>query len=331
MLLRLIPQEVLPLRAARRTLFARRNSISVTKYGRGAHAERMMTMNDSLSARVRSILTKEGVFVLGDDLAETIRRTSDRLPRAQDVSDDEQRCPTTLAGIRANLDRLFVRHLHQVQESLLLPEAFDRLDECCKRGAMRIADIGSGLGAAAMAAMDVANKTVGMLGGGRGSSLATDIVLNDVSEPALAEGQRMLRSAASRIASRLRLRQMVPLSTPFPASAKQLRRIAGMLGPYDFIFMSYSLVSVKEEALYTEIAGGLRCVTELGEGSTCGIILQDKFHESMARRLAGELGVSCNKVTIRQEVHDRSNSNEVQSYTFFRSVLSGKTAPVTVC
>jgi hypothetical protein len=161
--------------------------------------------------------------------------------------------------------------------------------------------------------------------------VAVDIVLNDVSTEALATGVRLITAFASQPGSGLQVGRAVTVETPFPKSARQLRRLGGALGPYDFCFMSYALVPLKDDSPYDDIATGLQETMQLGDSSgTCGVVLQDQFHESMIRRLAAKLGIPCSKATIRQKVYDPSNSNEEQMYSFYRCILNAEPSPITV-
>jgi hypothetical protein len=96
-----------------------------------------------------------------------------------------------------------------------------------------------------------------------------------------------------------------------------------MLGPFDLCFMSYALVPLRDDTQYDEIVKGLQDVIHADDQiPTCCVILQDRFHESMIRRMAGEFGASWGKVTIRQKVYDPSNTNEERAYTFYRCILN---------
>jgi hypothetical protein len=95
--------------------------------------------------------------------------------------------------------------------------------------------------------------------------------------------------------------------------------------------MAYARVPLKDDSPYDDMVTGLQETVRLGDSSdTCGVVLQDQFHESAIRRLAAELGVPCNKAAIRQKVYDSSDSNQEQTYTFYRCLLSADPAPVTV-
>ncbi len=276
-------------------------------------------MNKKLRNQVKETVSPFELFALSPIVSRVLQNAISRLPK-KDVSDDEQRCPTTRSGVRANLESLFVRHFHQMQDSLLLPQSFTELTERCEKGVLRIVDIGSGAGTASTAAMDIAANVLETSGPRFDRPLVVDIVLNDISNVAMQEGTKLIRAFARNM-RRLGVRNVVPVSGPFPKSTPQLQRIQRNVGLYDFCFMSYALAAIKEDSQYSEIADGLDSMIRASDGRTCGIVLQDKFHESMARQLTAKLGTSCKKVTIRQKVHDPSNGNDAQSYTFFRSVL----------
>jgi hypothetical protein len=226
-----------------------------------------------------------------------------------------------MAGVRANLDTLFARHMLQVVDSLLLAEVFGTLAHCCHRGPLRVADIGSGMGAATIAVIGVARHLMGLLQARR-DALQVGVVLNDISGPALTVGRYMVRGAASPPGERTICARTLTLSAPFPRCTHQLRRAAQAFGGYDLVLMSYALAPMKESASYGEIAAGLTALTTPRSLGTCGVLLQDRFHESMARRLASELAVACRKITIRQEVLEPSDSRTPRSYTFLRSAFA---------
>jgi hypothetical protein len=289
-------------------------------------------MNEALLSNVKDEVAPDGEFQLDERLATILKNEASRLPKRTDLPEFEQRCPTTRAGVRWQLETLFARHVFQVQDSLLLPEVFSRLEGCCRRGFVRLADIGSGAGAAGIATLGLVSRIIGSgHGSRRGSNVAVDIVLNDVSPEAMATGVRLIAAVAAQPGSGLRVGRAIAVETPFPKSARQLRRLGGALGPYDLCFMSYALVPLKDDSPYDDIVAGLQETVQFRDSSdTCGVVLQDQFHESTIRRLAAKLGVSCNKATIRQKVYDPSNSNEEQTYSFYRCILNAEPAAVTV-
>jgi hypothetical protein len=289
-------------------------------------------MDEASLSDVKNKVAPDGEFQLDERLATILRSEASRLSEKADLPEPEQRYPTTRAGVRWQLETFFARHVFQVQDTLLLPETFSRLEACCRRGSVRLADIGSGAGAASVAALDLIARIVGSSQGSvsRRPNVVVDVVLNDVSTEAMATGIRLISAFAGQPGSRLRVNRAITLETPFPKSARQLRRLGGALGPYDFCFMSYALVPLKDDSPYDDIVTGLQETVRLGDSSdTCGVVLQDQFHESAIRRLAAKLGIPCSKATIRQKVYDPSNSNEEQTYTFYRCLLNAEPAAVT--
>jgi hypothetical protein len=289
-------------------------------------------MDEALLSDVKNKVAPDDEFQLDERLGTILRNEASRLPKRTDLSESEQRCPTTRAGVRWQLETLFARHVFQVQDSLLLPDIFSKLEDCCRRGSVRLADIGSGAGAASVAALDLIARIIGSSQRSvtRRPNVTVDIVLNDVSTEALATGVRLISAFAGQPGSRLRVGKAITVEAPFPKSVRQLRRLGGALGPYDFCFMSYALVPLKDDSPYDDIVAGLQDTMQWGDSTgTCGVILQDQFHESMIRRLAAKLGIPCNKVTIRQKVYDPSNSNEEQTYNFYRCIFNAEPVAVT--
>jgi hypothetical protein len=228
--------------------------------------------------------------------------------------------------MRAFLDAFFARHFFQVQDSFLEYIASSGLGNVMNREALHIADIGSGPAVATLAIVDALDTALHHLDkpnkrfGRRKINVTT--VLNDTSEVCLDTGQAMLKaySRARTANSRVDFKRVIPLATPFPESVKQLNRMARFSEPFDFSCFGYVLDHLEEQSGAQAAFDGIRQLVKAGNPQSGRIlIIQDKFHESLHRRLCRSLGTSLEQTEIKQHVYDSANQNSEYTYTFFRS------------
>ena len=98
----------------------------------------------------------------------------------------------------------------------------------------------------------------------------------------------------------------------------QLRRISNMLNQYDICCLSYVLLPLKEEATYMQMQQSLKMLFSYLKPTGVGVITQDKFRESLARKLGSLLNSSTQKMSLRQKIYDSKNSCDELLYEYFR-------------
>ena len=272
---------------------------------------------------LREHLAPDGVWKLREKTEALLRGTLRRLPHGK-VSDNEERYPTTTQGVRSFLNSFFARHFFQVQDSLLALASGLVLRRPREGGTFSFADIGSGPAVASLALMDMLD-CIGELGpeapqiGKR--PIRISVVLDDVSEPCLKVGREMLIAYARETKGRLSLERVVPVSVPFPKSNSQLCRIARLTKPYDLCCLSYAMVPVDEQSGHQALSRGIEQLADACRGADGRILLlQDKFHESLLRKVCRVLGAQAQHAQIKQNVYDTENENSEHTYTFFRSI-----------
>ena len=94
------------------------------------------------------------------------------------------------------------------------------------------------------------------------------------------------------------------------------------MGEIDVFFLSYVLIPLKKELKHNEIKTGLEALKKHCSGGSAGLILQDKFRESLARTVGYNLDATTRKGTFQQKVYDPENSNDIQTYEYYRTVIA---------
>ena len=91
-----------------------------------------------------------------------------------------------------------------------------------------------------------------------------------------------------------------------------------MLDQYDICCLSYVLLPLKEETTYMQIQQSLKMLFSYLKPTGVGVITQDKFRESLARKLGSLLKSSTQKMSLRQKIYDSKNSCNELIYEYFR-------------
>ena len=114
---------------------------------------------------------------------------------------------------------------------------------------------------------------------------------NDVSEPCLKVGQDLLVAYFRGLGARFAAERIIPVTAPFPKSNAQLSRIARLSRPYDLCCLSYALAPLDEQSGLQAISQGIGLLADAcAPASGRIVVLQDKFHESLLRKVCRELG-----------------------------------------
>lgn len=78
------------------------------------------------------------------------------------------------------------------------------------------------------------------------------------------------------------------------------------------------LLPLKEEATYMQMQQSLKMLFGYLKPTGVGVITQDKFRESLARRLGSLLNSSTQKMSLHQKIYDSKNSCDEFLYEYFR-------------
>jgi hypothetical protein len=285
--------------------------------------ELFMEHNPSLAEAIREIAAPNGVWTMQETPLRLLEEALRRLPKAE-VSDEERRYPTTPQGMRAFMDGFFARHFFQTQDSLVEYFASPAFEAVAHRGYIHVADVGSGPSVASLAIADLACTTIAVIRqAGRIRStgrLAVQVALNDTSEICLTEGRALLKRYNWGGNEPVSIRRVIPISTPFPNSITQFRRIAGMTEPYDLCCLGYVMIPLSEQVGVQAFAGGIHQLAQAGYDNGGQLLLtQDKFHEDLHRQICRHLGTSAETVDLKQRVYDTENQNSEHTYTYCRS------------
>ena len=261
----------------------------------------------------RERVAPSDIWKLDPVLEALLKRQIYSLPSTKNLSKLECRYPEDKKSLRAFLDKFFARHLFQVQNAILQQDTFERLLQAIRNENVTIADIGCGPAVASIAILNLIShicvKTK--------KAIKVSVVLNDNATEILSVGKSMLDTYAKQL-NNIYVTQNIALDTPFPDSMVQLRRISNMLAPYDLCCLSYVLIPLKEEASYNKINEQLQNLVGCCNSRGTGLIVQDKFRESLARHLGSLLKASVKKLNLCQKIYDSNNSFSEYSYDYFR-------------
>ena len=282
-----------------------------------------MEHDPSLAAAIREIAAPNDVWTMRETPLRFLEEALRRLPKAE-VSEEERRYPTTPQGMRAFMDRFFARHFFQTQDSLVEYFASPAFEAAARRGYIHVADVGSGPSVASLAVADLASTTIAATRqAGRiriAGRVAVHVALNDTSEICLAEGRSLLKRYNQGGNEPISIGRVIPISTAFPDSITQFRRIARMTEPYDLCCLGYVAIPLSEQMGVQAFADGIHQLVQVGHSSGGQLLLtQDKFHEDLHRRICRHLGTSAEIVDLKQRVYDSENQNSEHTYTYCRS------------
>ena len=235
------------------------------------------------------------------------------LPSSGNLSKQEYRYPEDKPSLSGFLDKFFARHFFQVQNAILQPDCFERILTAIKNGNVTIADIGCGPAVASLALVNLFSYISHCMH----RPVNVNIVLNDTVPEMLATGCKMLNIYKNRLTG-INISRIISIDSPFPESMVQLRRISNMLNQYDICCLSYVLLPLKEEATYMQMQQSLKILFSYLKPTGVGVITQDKFRESLARKLGSLLNSSTQKMSLRQKIYDSKNSCNELLYEYFR-------------
>ncbi|MBL7107534.1 MAG: hypothetical protein ISS77_08020 [Phycisphaerae bacterium] len=262
---------------------------------------------------IRQNFTNDGVWELDVEIEQILKRQIMSLPSSDNLSKQECRYPEDKLSLRGFLDKFFARHFFQVQNAILQPSCFERILTAIKNGNVTIADIGCGPAVASLALVNL----LSYISHNMHRPVTVNIVLNDTVPEMLAAGYKMLNIYKNRLTS-VNISRIISIDTPFPESMVQLRRISNILNRYDICCLSYVLLPLKEEATYMQMQQSLKILFSYLKPTGVGVITQDKFRESLARRLGSLLNSSTQKITLRQKIYDSKNTCNELLYEYFR-------------
>ncbi len=280
-------------------------------------------MSNELYEKVIEEICQNGNWQLGDVMEKLLKLQINRLPR-RDVPEEEARCPTSPAGMRAFLDTFFARHYFQVQNSLLEYLTSENFLELLNTQDLNILDIGAGPAVASLAITDIIVRTITQMGRisvkPNPKIVKIRYVLNDTSNICLGTGQELIKNYFK--LNHRENRGLFPVGTfslekEFPASISQMRRICRNLGFYSIIVLSYVVNPLSEEQGFADTIRGLKQVETMCNPIGRLLIVQDKFSESVVRRIARLMGESCQKDVLTQFVYSSKNNNDSYAYQYY--------------
>lgn len=262
-----------------------------------------------------------GVWEFDDKIRQVLKRQMLSLPLPKKLSQKEYRYPENKPEIRGFLDKFFARHFFQIQNVLLQQDNFERLLLAIENRSITVADIGCGTAVASLALLNILSYLCKDLY----IPINVNIILNDTVPEVLTVGYKMLKDYIGQLHN-IRISMIIRINTPFPKSMIQLRRISDLLGGYDVCCFSYVLLPLKEEATYMQMKNNLTEIFGKLKSTGVGLIIQDRFRESLVRKLGILLDSKTQKLSLRQKIYDSKNSHDEFSYEYFLiSVLHNMT------
>lgn len=279
---------------------------------------------------IKEFLTKQlcpnDQWQLSTAMERVLRRQINRLPK-DCVSDQEARYPTTPAGMRVFLQKFFVRHYLQIQDSLLDFITSEESVNILQGGKLQILDVGSGPAVASLAITDLLLSVLDILYSQSKflwhSQIDITYILNDPENICLGTGKQMLNGylSGNQNTKRHFNERIITVEKPFPDNIGQLSRISNNIGEYNIVCMSYVIIPMYEDKGIPLITKGVNSLIPCCNSENRILITQDRFREMLIRRVAKELHVRCEKSNITQKVYDQENKNNVYTYTYYRSLF----------
>ena len=273
-------------------------------------------------------LRPDGIWKLKDVIKSGLRYQISRLPRRK-VSEDETRYPQTPAGMKAFLIKFFTRHYFQTQNCLVDYMTSQNFIEILRSGNLQILDIGSGPAVTSLAITDMLACILKHLRNSSYQSRAKIVkvhyILNDTSGICLGTGQNMLTDyfRICRRHNRELIRgKILTIQTAFPDNLNQLRRIRLNLGPYDITTLSYVVSLLKENTSLKSLLNGVLNIEGLCNCEGRILILQDKFQETLMRRIGRILGIKSQEEESTQEIYPKRETNETYTYSYYRCLYT---------
>ena len=145
-------------------------------------------------------------------------------------------------------------------------------------------------------------------------------ILNDTSNICLGTGQELIRNYF-RInpegESKLFHAATFTIGKEFPASIGQIRRIYRNLGFYGIAVLSYVVNPLSEEQGFANTIRGLKEIETMCNPAGKVLIVQDRFSESVIKKVARLMGESCQKDMLAQFVYSSKNSNDSYTYQYY--------------
>ncbi len=280
-------------------------------------------MNETLKNLIIEELCPDGVWQLTDVVKSVLKRQILQLPQRK-VSEDETRYPTTPSSMRAFLDVFFARHFLQIQNSLInYIVSLDFLD-IVSSGSIQILDIGSGPAVASLAITELLSCIIDYLVHigkyPKHRSLKITYVLNDTATICLGTGRHMLShyfKIKNAHQGRIVNGQTMSINNAFPDNMRQLQRIKNNIGAFDIITFSYVVIPLNEDNGFNNLISGLLSIEEFCSRNGVILILQDRFRESLIRRIGKAIGVSTHKEEMAQQIYPDRNTSETHEYSYY--------------
>lgn len=265
---------------------------------------------------IKSHLTSDGIWQLDNDIEQILKRQLESLPISKILSQQEYRYPQDKYGLRGFMDKFFARHFFQVQNAVIQPDCFERILDALNYGSVTISDIGCGPAVTSLALLNIFSNLSCYVH----KRVNVNIILNDTVPELLSTGYRMLTDYVNKTEG-VNISRIILLSNAFPQSMVQLERISRLLSRYDFCCLSYSLVPLKASSTYLEIQENLQNFFSFLKPKGIGIVIQDKFRESLSRKIGFLIKCPVQKLTLRQKIYDSQNSCDSLSYEYFRIAI----------
>ena len=292
-----------------------------------------MDYDSDRAEAIRKLVAPDDIWTLGKAAQKLLMDLLRRLPK-KDVSEEERRYPTSSEGLRVFLDGFFDRHFFQVQDSLIQYFASPAFESVIQRGVLHVADVGGGPAVASLAIAELVAAALSVMretGKPRGNgAIRIHYALNDTSEVCLNEGHVLLDKYHRIGDGQVSIGRVLRLSTPFPDSITQFRRVARMTAPYDICCLGYVLIPLSEQIGIDKTAESIRPLSQTRNLNGGQLLLtQDKFREDLHRQVCRAVDVPAEVAELKQQVYDSENQNSEHTYTYCRSSspMSGLTLP----
>jgi hypothetical protein len=190
-------------------------------------------------------------------------------------------------------------------------------------GHLRIFDVGSGPAVTSLAITDMLDRLIKYLeetgGWPKGKRVKVDYILNDTCNVCLGIGKHLLANYfQNNNCQRMIIRgQTISIQKGFPDNLSQLQRIRLNIGEYDIATFSYVITPMNEEKGFKSLVLGLFDIEKLCNYSGRILILQDRFRETLVKKISRAIGISGNIEKTVQQIYPKRTLCDIFTYFYY--------------
>lgn len=259
-----------------------------------------------------------GIWALSPVVENLIKNEIRMLPQ-EEVSEQENRCPTTSAGMRSFLDRFFVRHYFQIQNAVAEDIFSEYAIGQTSYNRFRVLDIGSGPAVGVLATIEIF-KAMAREGHIIRTPLQLEFVCIEPSEICRSMGLKMENRYFTHLHFENKNEFRVGLSdisTPFPDCLDELNSSRQNKAGFQLILLSYVLNPLFDACRIEDIQNGIEQLKSMLAPHGKILVIQDRFSGDRVKIAASLLDAEIEEQEITQKTYSTDIEREVQTYHYY--------------